>query len=204
MKTTRRIFTALTLGSLLATQAWAQAKVTIYTAAPQDLIDQIIPAFEKSAKVKVELIKGGSGDLINRLKAEKGRQTADVLFSVSTRSGRSEQRSLHQVLTRKREVPGRCVQGQRRSRSLYSRGHVDWCQHQAADAGTISQELDRPGQPHVQGQAVRRTTRQIGLGLLFSWQPSFRSMVKKRVGIFTPKFLTTLCCQTALARFPSL
>ena len=87
MKTTRRLFTALAtlaLGSLFASQAWAQAKVTIYTAAPQDLIDQVIPAFEKSAKVKVELIKGGSGDLINRLKAEKGRQTADVLFSVST------------------------------------------------------------------------------------------------------------------------
>jgi iron(III) transport system substrate-binding protein len=58
--------------------------VTIYTAAPQDLLDNVIPAFEKSANVKVELIKGGSGDLINRLKAEKGRQAADVLFSVST------------------------------------------------------------------------------------------------------------------------
>ena len=78
MKTTRRFLAVLALGSLLATQAMAQAKVTIYTAAPQDLIDQVIPAFEKSAKVKVELIKGGSGDLINRLKAEKGRQTADV------------------------------------------------------------------------------------------------------------------------------
>ena len=30
------------------------------------------------------MIKGGSGDLINRLKAEAGRKTADVLFSVST------------------------------------------------------------------------------------------------------------------------
>lgn len=71
-------------GTLLSVQAFAQAKVTIYTAAPQDLIDQVIPAFEKSAKVKVELIKGGSGDLINRLKAEKGRQTADVIFAIST------------------------------------------------------------------------------------------------------------------------
>lgn len=83
MKTTRRLFAVLALCSLAVSQAIAQAKVTIYTAAPQDLIDQVIPAFEKSAKVKVELIKGGSGDLINRLKAEKGRQTADVLFSVA-------------------------------------------------------------------------------------------------------------------------
>jgi iron(III) transport system substrate-binding protein len=84
MMTTRRFFTAVALSAALATQAFAQAKVTIYTAAPQDLLDQVIPAFEKSAKVKVELIKGGSGDLINRLKAEKGRQTADVIFAIST------------------------------------------------------------------------------------------------------------------------
>jgi len=32
----------------------------------------------------VDVIKGGSGDLVNRLKAEAGRSTADVLFSVST------------------------------------------------------------------------------------------------------------------------
>ncbi len=84
MKTTRRLFTALALGALLASQAMAQGKVTIYSAAPQDLLDHVIPAFEKNTKLKVELIKGGSGDLINRLKAEKGRQGADVLFSVST------------------------------------------------------------------------------------------------------------------------
>jgi iron(III) transport system substrate-binding protein len=84
MKMTRRFLSILALGALLSTQALAQSKVTIYTAAPQDLLDHVIPAFEKSANVKVELIKGGSGDLINRLKAEKGRQAADVLFSVST------------------------------------------------------------------------------------------------------------------------
>jgi iron(III) transport system substrate-binding protein len=84
MKTTRRLFGALALGSLLSFSAAAQNRVVIYSAAPQDLVDRVIPAFEKSANVKVDLIKGGSGDLINRLKAEKGRQGADVLFSVST------------------------------------------------------------------------------------------------------------------------
>ena len=84
MKTTPAMLAGLALSMLLAVPVLAQNKVTIYTAAPQDLVDRVIPAFEKSANVKVELIKGGSGDLINRLKAEKGRQTADVLFSVST------------------------------------------------------------------------------------------------------------------------
>ena len=84
MNAIRSMAAVLALGSLLAGQAFAQAKVVIYTAAPQDLVDRVIPAFEKASNVKVELIKGGSGDLINRLKAEKGRATADVLFSVST------------------------------------------------------------------------------------------------------------------------
>lgn len=83
MQTTRRTLASLAIGVLLSTQVMAQAVVTIYTAAPQDLIDKVIPAFEKNAKVKVELVKGGSGDLINRLKAEKGRKTADVIWAVA-------------------------------------------------------------------------------------------------------------------------
>ena len=84
MKRLGRIAAALALGAVLAAPAMAQEKVTIYSAAPQDLIDNVVPAFEKATKIKVELVKGGSGDLINRLKAEAGRKTADVLFSVST------------------------------------------------------------------------------------------------------------------------
>ena len=81
---TRRFLATLAIGSLVAGQVLAQSKVVIYTAAPQDLVDRVVPAFEKATNIKVELVKGGSGDLINRLKAEKGRATADVLFSVST------------------------------------------------------------------------------------------------------------------------
>ena len=84
MTTLGKVCAALALGSALVAAAVAQEKVTIYSAAPQDLIDHVVPAFEKATKIKVELIKGGSGDLINRLKAESGRKTADVLFSVST------------------------------------------------------------------------------------------------------------------------
>jgi iron(III) transport system substrate-binding protein len=60
----------------------ADDKVVIYTAAPQELVDQVVPAFEKASGLKVELVKAGAGELINRIKAEKGRQAADVLWSV--------------------------------------------------------------------------------------------------------------------------
>jgi iron(III) transport system substrate-binding protein len=84
MKLLRKFTALLVLGASLALPSQAQEKVTIYSAAPQDLLDNVIPAFEKATNIKVEVIKGGSGDLINRLKAEARRSTADVLFSVST------------------------------------------------------------------------------------------------------------------------
>ena len=79
----RNLASLLVLGAFVVTQAVAQEKVTIYSAAPQDLIDNVLPAFEKATKIKVELIEGGSGDLVNRMKAEAGRKAADVIFSVS-------------------------------------------------------------------------------------------------------------------------
>lgn len=77
------VATAGALASAIGVPARAADKVTIYTAAPQDLIDQVVPAFETASKLKVELVKAGSGELINRLKAEKGRQGADVIWSVA-------------------------------------------------------------------------------------------------------------------------
>ena len=80
----KQLLAALTFLSVAA-PAMALAddgKVIVYTAAPQEIVDKIIPAFEKSSGLKVELIKAGAGELINRLKAEKNRQTADVLWSV--------------------------------------------------------------------------------------------------------------------------
>jgi iron(III) transport system substrate-binding protein len=64
--------------------AAAEDKVVIYTAAPQELVDKVIPPFEKATGIKVELVKAGAGELINRLKAEKGRAGADVLWSVGS------------------------------------------------------------------------------------------------------------------------
>lgn len=71
-----------TLGLGLTAAYAADDKVVIYTAAPQELVDKVIPAFEKASGLKVELVKAGAGELINRLKAEKGRTAADVLWSV--------------------------------------------------------------------------------------------------------------------------
>ena len=62
----------------------AAEKVTVYTAVPQIFIDELVPMFEKQTGINVEIIKAGSGELLNRLTAEAARPMADVLWSVDS------------------------------------------------------------------------------------------------------------------------
>lgn len=67
---------------LMASTALADGVVNVYTAAPQNFIDEMVPVFEAATGTKVEIIKAGSGELMNRLKAEAASPVADVLWSV--------------------------------------------------------------------------------------------------------------------------
>ena len=78
----RVVLLSWTFMALESATALANGTVAVYTAAPQKLIDTLVPAFEKQSGIKVEIVKAGSGELLNRLRAEKGRQTADVIWSV--------------------------------------------------------------------------------------------------------------------------
>ena len=62
----------------------AAEKVTVCTAVPQVFIDELVPMFEKQTGINVEIIKAGSGELLNRLTAEAARPMADVLWSVDS------------------------------------------------------------------------------------------------------------------------
>lgn len=72
------------LGSALAVFATTSLAdtVTVYTAVPQNFIDALVPMFEAATGDNVEIIKAGSGELLNRLTAEAGSPQADVLWSV--------------------------------------------------------------------------------------------------------------------------
>ena len=70
---------ALALGMSVAN---AGETVTVYTAAPQNFVDELVPVFEAQTGTKVEIIKAGSGELLNRLTAEGDKPVADVLWSV--------------------------------------------------------------------------------------------------------------------------
>jgi ABC-type glycerol-3-phosphate transport system substrate-binding protein len=66
----RIILTATSVLALGAGAALADGSVTVYTATPQNFIDALVPAFEAKTGTKVEIIKAGSGELLNRLTAE--------------------------------------------------------------------------------------------------------------------------------------
>ena len=78
----RIILTATSVLALGAGAALADGSVTVYTATPQNFIDALVPAFEAKTGTKVDIIKAGSGELLNRLTAEAGAPAADVLWSV--------------------------------------------------------------------------------------------------------------------------
>ncbi len=68
--------------ALVASGALAEGTVTVYTAVPQNFIDTLVPLFEEQTGTTVEIIKAGSGELLNRLTAESDSPAADVLWSV--------------------------------------------------------------------------------------------------------------------------
>ena len=70
--------------ALSTAPAIAEEKVTVYTAVPQVFIDELVPMFEQQTGIDVEIIKAGSGELLNRLTAEAARPMADVLWSVDS------------------------------------------------------------------------------------------------------------------------
>ena len=78
----RIILTATSVLALGAGAALADGSVTVYTATPQNFIDALVPAFEAKTGTKVDIIKAGSGELLNRLTAEASAPVADVLWSV--------------------------------------------------------------------------------------------------------------------------
>lgn len=73
-----------TLTSVLgtATPVLAADAVTVYTAAPQAIVDELVPMFREASGMEVEIVKAGTGELMNRIKAEGEGKGADVIWSV--------------------------------------------------------------------------------------------------------------------------
>jgi iron(III) transport system substrate-binding protein len=70
------------LGVCLSIPVAAQQRVSVYTAHTANIVERLIPEFEKATGIKVDVVKAGSGDIINRVRAESANPKADVIWSV--------------------------------------------------------------------------------------------------------------------------
>lgn len=92
MKRKLVIFTlvlALISGTLLGctktdtTGGGTSDKLVVYSPNSEDIINLIIPMFEKETGISVELISAGTGELLKRIESEKDNPYADVMFGGS-------------------------------------------------------------------------------------------------------------------------
>ena len=71
------------LAAVLALPGVAAAqKVVVYTAAKQSLVDEMTTLFSKETGIKVEVVSGGSSDLMRRVRAEAAAPKVDVIWSI--------------------------------------------------------------------------------------------------------------------------
>ena len=61
----------------------ATDKLVVYTPNSEGIINAVIPLFEQTYGVEVELIQAGTGELMTRLQSEAGAPYADVMFGGS-------------------------------------------------------------------------------------------------------------------------
>jgi iron(III) transport system substrate-binding protein len=78
----KRLATVLVCLALSVAAFAAPSKVVVYTSLEDPILNVLVPLFEKDTGIQLEYIKMGSGDIINRAKAEAANPQADVIWSV--------------------------------------------------------------------------------------------------------------------------
>lgn len=84
----KKLFGILTMLVLLVSCGGSSDKgennnLVVYSPNSEQIIQNIIPAFEEKTGIKVELISAGTGELVKRIESEKENPYGDVLFGGS-------------------------------------------------------------------------------------------------------------------------
>jgi iron(III) transport system substrate-binding protein len=78
----KRLATVLVCLALSVAAFAAPTKVVVYTSLEDPILNVLVPLFQKDTGIQLEYVKMGSGDIINRAKAEAANPQADVIWSV--------------------------------------------------------------------------------------------------------------------------
>ena len=73
----------LALGLRMAGNASGGRTVTLYTAHSQQDVDALLPLFEKETGIKAHFVKMGSGEIVQRVRAEQKNPQCDVIWSIA-------------------------------------------------------------------------------------------------------------------------
>ena len=66
-------------------------ELVIYASHPTEMVDYFVDAFEEeNPGISVDLVTGGTGDLLSRVQAEEGRPQGDILWGGSSTTGGSQ------------------------------------------------------------------------------------------------------------------
>lgn len=79
----------LVLGPVSAFAQTNEGKLVVYASHPSEMVDFFAEAFGKKYGIEVSTIKAGTGELLNRVKAEASRPEADVLWGGFSDTGGS-------------------------------------------------------------------------------------------------------------------
>jgi len=63
-------------------QKEAERTVVLYSAHTQEIIDGMVPLFERATGIKAQVVKLGSSDVVARVRAEKENPQCDVIWSI--------------------------------------------------------------------------------------------------------------------------
>jgi iron(III) transport system substrate-binding protein len=81
-------------GGVIAAVTGAVAQTTekelvVYASMPSEIVDYVAKVFGEKHGIKVSTVKAGTGDLLNRIRAERARPAADVMWAGFAGGGKS-------------------------------------------------------------------------------------------------------------------
>ena len=118
-------------------------RVSVYTAHKAEIIERLIPEFEKATGLTADIVKAGSGDIINRVRAESANPQADVIWSIGAEllEANGDLLEAYQPEGSDLDRPG--LSDGVGLDPLYRHPHRAGGQHRPASAGRVPEDLDR-------------------------------------------------------------
>jgi len=79
----------MVIGPALAQEIVPEKRLVLYASHPTEMVDFFVKKFQEKYDVQVDLVYGGTGELLSRIRAEANRPQADILWGGGAHTGAS-------------------------------------------------------------------------------------------------------------------